>query len=62
MEAYAIFILGLTFGIAGLLFLFFRARKTDPNEIMLGTGMTVVGWTLALIGGIWVLVIRYTAP
>ena len=55
MQAYALFILGLVLGIAGLCYLFFRAKKTVSHEVMLGTAMTIIGWTLAAVGGILVL-------
>jgi uncharacterized BrkB/YihY/UPF0761 family membrane protein len=55
MQAYALFILGLVLGVAGLCYLFFRAKKTVSHEVMLGTAMTIIGWTLAAVGGILVL-------
>jgi hypothetical protein len=55
MQAYALLILGLIFGTFGPIFLFFRARKSSQEDVMLGTAMTLVGWTMAIVGGIAVL-------
>jgi uncharacterized membrane protein HdeD (DUF308 family) len=44
--------LGVVLFGAGLIYLFFRARKTVSHEVMLGTAMAIVGGTLALVGGI----------
>jgi hypothetical protein len=54
-NAYALFLLGTVLGIAGLFFLFFRAKKTVPHEVMLGMAMSLIGWTMAIVGGIAVL-------
>jgi len=54
MEAYALFLLGLTMGIVGLTYVMFRARKNRPHEAMLGTAMAIIGWVMGIIGGIMV--------
>ncbi|HLY57560.1 MAG TPA: hypothetical protein VKS60_18495 [Stellaceae bacterium] len=54
-EAYTLFLLGTVLGTTGLFYLFFRARKTVPYEIMLGMAMSLIGWTMAAVGGVLVL-------
>jgi len=54
MEAYALFLLGLTMGIVGLTYVMFKARKNRPHEAMLGTAMAIIGWVMGIIGGIMV--------
>ena len=55
MEAYALFLLGVTMGVAGLAYTFFRANKRRPHEIMLGVAMSIIGWTMGAVGGLIVL-------
>ena len=55
MQAYAVFLMGVIIGIAGVLFLLFRARKTVSHELMLGVAMSLIGATMAIVGGIAVL-------
>lgn len=54
-TAYTLFLLGMVLGIAGLFYLFFRARKNVTSEVMLGMALALVGWTMCIVGGIAVL-------
>jgi hypothetical protein len=55
MQAQALFWLGTVLLVTGMAYMFFRARKTVPYEVMLGTAMAIIGGALAIVGGlIWI--------
>jgi hypothetical protein len=54
-QGFSLILFGVITGVAGLLYLYYRVRRYMVHEVMLGTAMTAIGWCVAVLGGVMVL-------
>ncbi len=54
-QGFTLILFGVTMGGAGILYLLYRVKRYLIHEVMLGTAMTAIGWCVAVLGGVMVL-------